>query len=310
MMKKTTSLSLIANILCVALLMSCGTKSSSNNTNTPVTPELPKEQISTYIPQGYQLQWQDDFNLFNSENWSKGLSYDQDPSISMIWNKQTGGAYLLNDKYAGYILDKNTYTDDGQLFLANKKEPIVGIDPNRNFDYSTGWINSLRKRYFNGTSKSVYLEIKAKFPSGPKVWPAIWLIAERRSWPPEIDVWEYFGTFFNANWGTDQMYMRYIYGHWSDTQDHSVALDNFQNNYDAANSWHIYGFQWTASTMTWSIDGEQVHQKTKGIDIAEGDWANEDMALVINNGLMSAADEGITTFPNYLVLDYIALYQQ
>jgi len=310
-MNKVPQWSLIISVLLASLLLGCGSSSGGGNESDEILIQSPAEQSPTHFaPAGYQLAWQDEFDNFNVDNWSKGLTYDQDPSIAMIWNQQNGGLHLLNDKYAGYILDENAYTQQGQLFLANKKEPIVGSDPKRNFDYSTGWINSLRKKYFNGTNKNIYLEIKAKFPTGPKVWPAIWLIAERRAWPPEIDVWEYFGTFFNANWGTDQMYMRYIYGHWSDTQDHSVALENFQNNYDADNSWHIYGFQWTALTMTWSIDGIEVHKKTKGVDIANEDWPDEDMALVINNGLMSAVEEGYTAFPNYLVLDYISLYEQ
>ena len=49
-----------------------------------------------------------------------------------------------------------------------------------------------------------YIEIKAKFPSGDKVWPALWLISEDLVWGPEWDMWEYFGEkqCWNRYYGT------------------------------------------------------------------------------------------------------------
>jgi hypothetical protein len=59
------------------------------------------------------------------------------------------------------------------------------------------------KIFVNGSDRGVYVELQAKFPSGKNVWPAIWMVAERDGWPPEIDIWEHFGTFFvpDASWG-------------------------------------------------------------------------------------------------------------
>jgi len=131
---------------------------------------------------------------------------DDDETIRMLWNQNTGGEHLLNDNYDGYLVDDNVYVNNGLLFLENKKETIQGTDPVGQFDYTTGWINSLQKINFNGTQKGVYIEIRAQFPKGDKVWPAIWLIDDstNRGWPPEIDIWEYFGRFFNTN-RTDEM---------------------------------------------------------------------------------------------------------
>jgi beta-glucanase (GH16 family) len=279
--------------------------------------------------EAYTLRLRDDFNDFNKDFWSKGMVNSEDPSIKMIWNPNTGGEHLLNDNYAGYNLDENIYVENGSLILENRKETIEGTDPTGTFGYTTGWMNSLQKINFNGTEKSIYLEIKAKFPQGSKVWPAIWLIDDSpdRGWPPEIDIWEYFGVFFNPDWGQDQMYMRYIYGpSWQKDQheDDSTPINNFQNQYNASEEWHVYGFQWTDSEMIWSIDDVEVHRKTKDINNAYPDsadnakenglvpydyWPDLPMALVINNGLMSVVEEGETLFPNSLVIDYLELYQ-
>ena len=261
-------------------------------------------------PDGYQLLVRDEFESFDSTHWSKGLKNDVDEQIRMIWNQHTGGENLLNDNYAGYILDENTYVENGYLFLQNRKETVQGIDPVGTFDYTTGWINSLHKITFNGTQKGIYLEVKAKFPIGDKVWPAIWLIddSENRTWPPEIDIWEYFGKFFNTN-RKDEMYMRYIYGTWNNKEDHSSVIEDFQTIYNASNQWHIYGFYWTDSTMNWYIDQDLVHTKTNGVEVPSDDWPDKPMCLVINNGLLNVVDEGNTIFPNTLLLDYVRIFE-
>ena len=254
---------------------------------------------------------EDNFSSFNTENWSKGLTHDSDPTIRMKWNKNTGGENLLNDNYAGYLMDNNVYVKDGLLYLENKKESISGTDPVGEFNYSTGWINSLQKINFNGTENGIYIELKVKFPKGDKVWPAIWLIddSENRVWPPEIDIWEYFGQFFRTN-RKDEMWLRYIYGLWNDKYDHSSALENFQSTYNSSTQFHIYGFNWTNNTMKWYIDGQLVHTKTRGAEVPNLDWPNKTMCMVINNGLMRVVDEGNTTFPNSLIIDYLRIYQK
>ena len=266
-------------------------------------------QENLITPDGYQLLLRDEFDSFDSNHWSKGLKNDVDDQIRMIWNQHTGGENLLNNNYAGYLQDENTYVENGYLFLQNRKETVQGTDPIGTFEYTTGWINSLHKINFNGTQKGIYLEVKAKFPTGDKVWPAIWLIddSENRSWPPEIDIWEYFGKFFNTN-RSDEMYMRYIYGTWNNKEDHSSVIEDFQYIYNASSQWHIYGFNWTDSTMKWYIDQNLVHTKTNGIEIPSIDWPDKPMCLVINNGLLNVVDEGNTIFPNTQLLDYIRLF--
>ena len=271
-----------------------------NNNNSSTSP----------VPANYELIRQDDFGFFDKTNWSKGLIHDADESIRMIWNKNTGGEFLLNDNYDGYLVDNNVYVSDGLLYLENRKEKIQGTDPVGQFDYTTGWINSLQKINFNGTEKGVYIEIRAQFPKGDKVWPAIWLIDDspNRGWPPEIDIWEYFGRFFNTN-RTDEMFMRYIYGLWNDKKDHSVPIENFQQTYSAFNQFYTYGFLWTKDRMSWYIDDQLIHTKTKGVEVPSADWPNKPMCLVINNGLMRAVSDENTTFPNALVLDYLKIYE-
>mmetsp|Transcript_42260 Transcript_42260/g.62626 ORF Transcript_42260/g.62626 Transcript_42260/m.62626 type:complete len:567 (-) Transcript_42260:395-2095(-) len=278
---------------------------SGGNVGANNAPPAPSE----YVPDGFFLNWRDDFDgdSLDTTNWSNGLTYDFDPSQHVIWHGTEGGPGLLNAKYDGYILERNAFVRNGLLNLANKEETIQGTNPTGTFKYTSGWINSLHKRFFNGAEQSIYLEVRATFPRGQKVWPAIWLVAEEPTWPPEIDIWEYFGKFFGNNNKIDEMHLRNIWGHFSDKKAHVAVVDDFAENFSG---YHTFGWLWTNLKMVWYIDGVEVGQKVKGNQIPGWGWADEDMCLVINNGLMSEVDAEGTNFPNWLRLDYIALYKE
>ena len=287
---------LLILLTCFSVLFSCKPEDAINNEN----------ESNSFVPSGYIKIWEDHFDStqINTDNWVVGSLVD---SISNDTIPGARGAYLLNYKYAGYISENNCYIEDGALVLSNKEEQISGNNPWGQFEFTSGWVHSMHRVFFN----KGYVEIKAKFPSGDKVWPAIWLIddSENRVWPPEIDIWEYFGQFFRTN-RKDEMWLRYIYGLWNDKYDHSSALENFQSTYNSSNQFHIYGFNWTNNTMKWYIDGQLVHTKTRGVEVPNLDWPNKTMCMVMNNGLMRVVDEGNTTFPNSLIIDYLRIYQK
>jgi beta-glucanase (GH16 family) len=266
-------------------------------------PADPVQQNYLQNPGAYALKWRDDFDDFNQANWTVGL---KDP-VSGDMVPAQGGQYLLNDNYAGYITEEDSYVEEGALYLQNQKRSFTGNLPPGNYDYTSGWVMSMHKQFFNGTEKAIYLEVRAKFPTGDNVWPAIWLIPESITWPPEIDVWEYFGKFFE--WNNDEMYMRYIHGHYTNPVDHHEKLADFDQNYDCE-QWHTYGFQWSATKMIWSIDGKRVNTFRKGTQISSSNWPNQDMYLVLNNGILASVPDTNTTYPNHLIIDYIALYEE
>jgi len=296
------------NVLFGLLLVAC-TLAGCSSAAGDVVNRPGESGVAAYPPAGYALSWQDTFATFSGVNWSKGLESDIS-SDHIIWNPTTGGPGLLNPSYAGYITDEDVYVEDGALVLRNQRRAFVGQDPPGEYAYTSGWVNSLNKRMYNGTQRGVYIEIRARFPSGLKVWPAIWMVTEEPHWPPEIDIWEYFGHYWN---GDDKMYMRYIYPKteteaWlkGNHDDESVPINRFDETYDCE-AVHTYGFQWTATAMVWSIDGEIVHtlERSRIPDY----WPDEAFSLVMNNGVQTDAADGETAWPNYLIIDYIAVYE-
>lgn len=254
-----------------------------------------KDPISQLlIKEGFSLKWQDHFNTFNKENWTIGLE-----------DKATGdlvpgaaGKNFLNYAYDAYYTEEDVYIENGTLVLRNQKRTINGTSPKGKFPYSSGWVMSMHKVFYT----EGYLEIRAQFPKGDKVWPAIWLIPEDLSWCPEWDLFEYFG--YRKNLGFDQMGMHLCHSPYPNQQWKNYFVPDFDKVYHSE-AWHTYGFAWTANTAVWYIDGKEVRRlQADGIK----EWPKKDMYIVLNNGTRKESPDTTTTWPNYLKVDYVKLY--
>jgi hypothetical protein len=261
--------------------------------------------VNATAPTGYTLTWEDAFSgsTLNTTNWTIGLrdynSWDLVPGAD--------GDYLLNTGYMGYITPEDVVVSGGYLTLLNQKRTYVGTSPSGTYSYTSGSVMSMHKVYFNGGgSQGIYLEWRAKFPSGSKVWPALWLIAEDLVWCPEWDCFEYFG--YKASVGYDMMGMHLCYDAYPNQQ--WMTGSGYVTNYDATyncEAWHTYGFEWTSTYAKWTIDGVQTRYMSNTIGTS---WPNKDCYIVMNNGLGTTyPDSGNTVYPNSLVIDYVRLYK-
>jgi beta-glucanase (GH16 family) len=251
---------------------------------------------NTHVPNGYTLQWEDDFetSTLDTTFWTAGTLRDP------VRGDRVPGAHgnhLLNKQYAGYITLEDSYLQNGSLILRNQKRSYTGNNPVGTYSYTSGWVMSMHKVFFN----KGYVEIRARFPAGDKVWPALWLIAEDLTWGPEWDMFEYFG--YREDVGFDNMGV-HLYTEKSEW--HSEWLKQFDKNF-RCDAWHVYGFEWTDQAAVWYIDGNIVHQLLASQTKA---WPNEDMYLVINNGQRTDSPDSTTIWPNALTIDYVKLYQK
>ena len=108
--------------------------------------------------------------------------------------------------------------------------------------------------------------------------------------------------------------MRYFYPKTSEERwkkenhDHkSVPINDFDRDYDCE-KWHTYGFQWTAEKMVWSIDNKVVRTLEKSS--LPNFWPDEDLCFVLNNSVATEPADENTAWPNYLVIDYITVYEE
>jgi hypothetical protein len=168
------------------------------------------------------------------------------------------GGHYHNTSYGSYAVDENVVLSHGRLRLITDDEPVVGTD----------------------------------------LWPAFWLIPQDRSWPPEIDVAEWFGSIQGMHSGLAS-------GNWPDVRWDS----HWSYGAGPAQGWHTYGVLWqpgrlvfyTDGAPTYTVTGDQVPDKAMYIVLNSGTWANADRG---------GPPDHTTAFPNAFEVDYVRVYQR
>ena len=265
----------------------------------PVEEEVIQDKGGNFVPEGYTKIWEDHFDeaTINSANWTSGTLRDLESGDIV---PGADGDHLLKEKYSGYMTKEDSYIEDKALVLRNQKRSYKGTSPAGDYEYTSGWVMSMHKVHFN----KGYIEMRAQFPSGDKVWPALWLIAEDLVWGPEWDMFEYFGK--NVK-GDDVMGMHLFVGEYNSRWWNTDFIHDFDKNYDCE-AWHIYGFEWTEEKAVWTIDGEVKRELLSNIYPKK--WPNEEMYIVFNNEVQTYATDKTTQWPNYLKIDYVEIYQK
>ena len=241
------------------------------------------------------LLFEDDFNTpLDTTKWTIGY---HDPDTGDV---VPGAAdrFLLNYNYAGYITEEDVRLHGGSLHLLNQQRSYTGRN-GVTFDYTSGQVMSLHKFSFN----TGYVEWKAKFPSGQNMWPSLWLIAEDLQWGPEWDAFEYFGTRRDIN-AEDVMGMHLAY----DVSPNVKWSVHWQHDFDATfdnEAWHVYGFEWTANEANWYVDGQLMRSLPNTFGAF---WPDEEMFIVMNNGILSSVPGDPADFPNSLIVDYVRVW--
>lgn len=137
--------------------------------------------------------------------------------------------------YNGYVSSQNVYVYDEKLILKAEAKESNGAA------YTTGMVAS-QTSFDPG-----YVEASVKIPPPSEgFWPALWLTPVE-VWPPEIDIFEFFGTDPRA-------WMSYHY--LDNNESHSKVTSSFGEP-KFSDGYHRYGVDWSADRIVWYIDGEE-----------------------------------------------------
>ncbi len=132
----------------------------------------------------------------------------------------------------------------GALHLVSKKIPTAGLDrygDPAEYACRSGMVTSHPGFNF----KYGYIQVTAHVPNGAGLWPALWLAASDLSWPPEVDLLEHWGPPKN----TTGVYFHPLNGA-------RTAVRFSPGN--LFRGWHTFGVSWTATQLSWYIDGKLV----------------------------------------------------
>lgn len=197
----------------------------------------------------------------------------QYPAWSRFEEQVPGGNHTNTDQAAYYTLDQ-VGTAAGSLNLSAEKTITNGMA------YKAGMIQSIE----SFTPHFGFFEARIRLDAVPQgVWGAWWMSnAVTNTWPPEIDVAEFFdsGTGVVAN-----VFMPAIPLRETQIGPASIALN-----------WHTYGVKWTATEVTFYLDGNVVGTQTEDIpDVPQ--------YLILNHG---ARTPNLPTFDSGLMeVDYV-----
>jgi len=95
-----------------------------------------------------------------------------------------------------------------------------------------------------------YVQVTARIPRAFGLWSAFWLVDAEQQWPPDIDIMDHWGA-------TDTG----VYFHPARGPQVGAHLKTA----DLAQGWHTFGLSWTASRLTWFIDGREVMSTDSGV---------------------------------------------
>jgi beta-glucanase (GH16 family) len=191
------------------------------------------------VPAGWKLTFDPSFSGTQlGSTWS--TCYDgASPSVGC-----TNNPTLEKEWY----VPSQVNVSDGTLNLVAKQETTQGLDANgaaKTYTCRSGMVSS--KPGFNFTYGLI--QITAKLPYGPGLWPALWLAATNDQWPPELDIMEH--------WHSEAQMK--VYNH---TVGKANAGGPVTTPANLSTGFHTFSLLWTKDRVTWYLDGAQVFTTT------------------------------------------------
>ncbi|MDR0429026.1 MAG: glycoside hydrolase family 16 protein [Tannerellaceae bacterium] len=186
------------------------------------------DKNSEYVPEGYTLVWQDEFND----------TYMPHPGR---WYYETGRHGWGNNEIQNYIAgvrgnDTCAFISDGTLKIIAKKVGDEVLSVRLNTDDS--WMYG-------------YFEAALKLPEGKGTWPAFWMMPKNgEHWPldGEIDIMEEVG--YRPNWVSSAIHCQ-AYNHGIGTQKTGEQFIS-----TAQSGFHVYAMEWTEDYIKGYVDGK------------------------------------------------------
>ncbi len=192
------------------------------------------------VPSGWKLAFDPSFSgsQLSTATWS--TCYD--------WATPSVGCTNNPAAEKEWYIPSQVNVSGGTLNLVATQETTQGRDTSgapKTFTCRSGMVSS--KPGFNFTYGLI--QISAKLPYGPGLWPALWLAATNDQWPPELDIVEHWYSQPQAK----------VYDH---TVGRQYLGGPVPTPADLSAGFHTYSLLWTKDRVTWYLDGAQVFTTT------------------------------------------------
>lgn len=232
----------------------------------------------------WKLVWEDNFDQtsgFDTTYWSKI------PRGRSDWNN------LMSDNDACYEM-KN-----GNLILKGIINPDLSTD---SVPYLTGGVWTKDKKTFNNGR----IEIRAKLGESTGAWPAIWMLAQDKTWPDggEIDIMEHLNY--------DSIVYQTIHTHYSYVLGIKDPVSGSTNKLDR-NDYNIYALEMYKDSLVFFVNDSHTFTYPRIETDKEGQFPfDAPFYLLIDMQLGGSWVGGVNPdeLPVEMAIDWVRFYQK
>ena len=244
---------------------------------------VPSTAMAT--PPGWRLVWSDDFDTLDEQKWDRITS-----------DRPTN-----NSKHA--YLPEQVSVADGKLVITSENKPSGELP------YRSGEVISKQEQRLGRW------EVRAKLPTTPGMWPAIWLLAteSKSRWPSggEIDIMENKGnrptmTSSAFHYGTNPPFHHdYVFNEQQTSQ--GGKLVSYPEDY------HTYAVDWLEDQLRFYVD--DVNYYTVYDEDVNGYLSQhtQPMRVMLNTavgGDFLPGPDNTTIWPQRFLIDSIRVYER
>ncbi|MEN1681359.1 MAG: glycoside hydrolase family 16 protein [Planctomycetota bacterium] len=243
----------------------------------------------------WRLVWADEFDIDGRPDPAK-------------WGFERG---FVRNRELQWYQPENAWVEGGNLVIEGRRE-------RKRVDASASHPESRRRRVAEYTSASLKtkgkftwrygrMEVRAKIPAEPGMWPAIWTLGERGRWPSngEVDLMEFYRGMILANAahrGPDGKIV------WDAVR---VPIEEFGDGW--ADDFHTWRMDWNADRMELSVDGRVLNTT----DYANLEYRGDVhpfrqphyVLLNLAIGGINGGDPTDTPMPQRYLVDYVRVYE-
>lgn len=241
---------------------------------------------------GFTLVWRDEFNgeMLNLSDWTYEIG-NGCPNLCGWGNNESE-----------YYREDNTSIVNGHLVITAKKQNYEG------FEYTSSRINTKGKQQF----KFGRIDIRAALPEGQGIWPALWMLGsniDAVGWPAsgEIDIMEMTGDIPNRVVGTVHYGTNLSQHAFKSASKFIGSGDSYQEKF------HVYSINWENNLIQFMVDDE-VYSTITPADLNGQPWPfNKFFYFIFNvavGGNWPGYPDSSTKFPQYLIVDYVRVFQK
>jgi hypothetical protein len=229
---------------------------------------------------GYKLTFDDEFNNLNVSQSGQNTVW---ADIRPDWRLNSDADIGFGD--SGFV-DAASGIDP--FSIENGALNINAVQTSNPALSLGNWASGLIESQNSFSQEYGYFEIRAQLPTDTGVWPAFSMMPENDSWPPELDVFEAYGT--------SDLYQTVHTG----VTGADTTQTTWSDQPGMLSGFHTYGVLWTPDQITFYFDGTEVGQQPTPADLDQPMFLQIDLAMQVL--------AGVSSDPKSMQVDYVRAY--